>query len=463
MPQLDQDPLDPAIAAMLDAIDATLAGEPVDGRYAEVAEIALLLASDRPPVPPAFAQSMDQRVERRFAPLGRKPRRFGPAAQDKQRRWPGAWQAMGALATGVALIVAIAVVASGNGASSASSSSASAGVPSAASSSSGSARGGSAATAAPGAAHTRAVNPAGSAGRAALVPPTVGGAGTSTVSSGASSSTSSAASSASSAPSSASSAPSSTRSAPSSASSPNGAAQPLQPPTTGRKVVLSAQLSLAAAPSKVDDVAQQIYDVVGAENGIVNSSTVTQTSGTDGYAEFQLSVPSASLGQTMTRLSTLNNAQVVSRTDSSQDITDQYGAATRALDDARALRTSLLKQLAAATTTAEINSLTAQIHDAEASISSDQATLNRLNHQVNYSELYVTIQAQNAPPPVSHGGGGFTIGRAAHDAGHVLTVVAGVALIAIAALTPVALVAALVWWVGSTLKRRRREQALDSV
>ena len=45
---------------------------------------------------------------------------------------------------------------------------------------------------------------------------------------------------------------------------------------------------------------------------------------------------------------------------------------------------------------------------------------------------------------------------------HVLTVAAGVALIAIAALTPVALVAALVWWVASAVRRRRREQALDS-
>ena len=65
--------------------------------------------------------------------------------------------------------------------------------------------------------------------------------------------------------------------------------------------------------------------------------------------------------------------------------------------------------------------------------------------------------------PVTHKSGGFTIGKAAHDAGRVLTVVAGVALIALAALTPVALVIALAWWVGAALRRRRREQALDSV
>src|SRR5262249_17436771 len=115
------------------------------------------------------------------------------------------------------------------------------------------------------------------------------------------------------------------------------------------------------------------------------------------------------------------------------------------------------------TTTEQIDSLRAQIRDAEASISSDQARLNRLNHQVDYSQLTVTLNAKAVVAPVPHKGGGFTLGSAAHDAGHVLTVAAGVALIAIAALTPVALVVALAWWIASTLKRRRREQALDSV
>jgi len=226
--------------------------------------------------------------------------------------------------------------------------------------------------------------------------------------------------------------------------------------------VQSAQLQLAAAPNRIDDVAQQVYDVVGALNGVVENSTVTQTGGTDGSANFQLSVPSASLGQAMSRLSSLNYASVLSRTDASQDITDQYGAAKRALADARALRTSLLKQLANATTTEQVDSLNAQIRDAEASISSDEATLARLNRQVGFSQLALEINARSAPAPVAHHSGGFGIGRAAHDAGRVLTVAAGVALIAIAALTPVALLVALAWWVGAAMRRRRREQALDS-
>ena len=403
---LDHDePIDPEIAASLDAIDAVLAGEPVDARYADLAEIALLLSSERPEIPTAFAQSMDQRVARRFAPA--------PAKVSRRRRWPSAgfWEATGALTAAVALLAAIVVVAGrGHGASSASTSSAAA--TAASTSASRPPAGRSAST-------PRSSASSGAASQPALVPP----AGQS--------------------------------------SSPSGS-PPLQPPTSGRKVVQGAQLSLAAPPNRIEDVAQQVYDVIGGLNGIVENSTVTQTGGPDGYAEFQLSVPNASLGQAMSRLSSLNYAAVLSRTDQSQDITDAYGAAQRRLADARALRTSLLQQLASATTTEQVDSLKAQIHDAEASISSDQATLARMDQQVNFSQLSLEITARSTPAPVSHGGGGFGIGRAAHDAGRVLTVAAGVALIALAALTPIALVVALGWWIGSAVKRRRREQALDA-
>ncbi|HSC04770.1 MAG TPA: DUF4349 domain-containing protein [Solirubrobacteraceae bacterium] len=412
---LDHDePIDPEVAASLDAIDAVLAGEPVGAEYAELAEIALLLTAERPQVRPAFSERMDERVARRFAqvppPAGRKPRRSSG----------GFWQAAGAMAAGVAVIVGIAIVASGhNGSSSASSSSSSAlldatPAPSA---------GGSASSAAAGTSSQR--SPAASNGAEK-------------------------------------SAASSAAATTASGSAPAGAPASLQPPTTGRKVVQSAQLQLAAPANRIDDVAQQVYNVIGQLNGIVERSTITQTGGLDGSANFQLSVPSASLGQAMSQLSSLHYASVLSRTDATQDITDQYGAAKRALSDARALRTSLLKQLASATTTEQIDSLKAQIRDAEASISSDQATLNRLNRQVGFSQLALDVNARNTPAPAPHHSGGFGIGRAAHDAGRVLTVAAGVALIALAALTPVALVAALLWWVGSALRRRRREQALDS-
>ena len=78
MRRVDEQPLDPEVAETLDAIDATLAGEPVDPRFAEIAELALLLTADRPQPAPAFAASLDQRVARRFAP--------DPAAGPPRRR-----------------------------------------------------------------------------------------------------------------------------------------------------------------------------------------------------------------------------------------------------------------------------------------------------------------------------------------------------------------------------------------
>lgn len=239
----------------------------------------------------------------------------------------------------------------------------------------------------------------------------------------------------------------------------------MQPPSNGRKVIQGAQLSLTAAPSRIDDVAQEVFVVIGQVRGIVDSSTVTAINGPGGYAEFELSIPSASLPQAMASLSSLRYAKVASRTDTTQDVNDQYQADVRALADARALRTSLLGQLANATTQAQIDSLTARIHDAEASISSDEATLRSLNRQIDYSHVGLTINGGPAvtTAPSGNGGGGFGVGQAAHDAGRVLTVAAGIALIAAAALLPLALLGALAWWIAGALRRRRREQALDLV
>ena len=82
-----------------------------------------------------------------------------------------------------------------------------------------------------------------------------------------------------------------------------------------------------------------------------------------------------------------------------------------------------------------------------------------------YSNITVRIQSNTAPPPVTHhhSSSGFTIGKAAHDAGRVLVVVAGVALIVAGGPGAVGLVAALLAWVGFAVRRRRRDQALDLV
>jgi hypothetical protein len=390
---LDDAPMDPDVAAALDAIDSTLAGEPVDPKYAELAELALLLADERPDVDPVFAHNLDDSVSGRF--------RGAVREAEGSPRLSG-WLAGGAAATlaaCVAAVFAFVFVSSANHADSSSSTS-------------------SAAASGP-----------------VATPPSAGASGAS----------SSAAASQAIAP----------------AATPSATRTP-QPQANGRKTIQSAQLNLSTSSSRVDDVAQEAFDVVGQENGIVKRSSVTQTGASDGSAFMQLSVPSSALAQTMTKLSQLTYARVSSRTDNSQDVNNQYVQAKRRLADARALRTSLLKQLANAVTTEQVDSLKAQLRDVERSISSGESALSALNHRIAFSNISLTISAGAQPPVVStHHSSGFTLRRAAHDAGRVLVVVAGVMLIALAVLLPVAALAALAWWVGGMVTHRRRERALD--
>ena len=435
----DSDPLGPEIAGALMAVDATLAGDPVDPEYAELAELALILRRERPRTSDAFTARLDERVERRFA-------RPAPAVRGTGRRrlFGGSLAGLAAAAAGVALVVLLTGGHANNptfGASDVSSSSAAASaapaVQAATSSSAASA-------AASGSASGKAAPDL----RALSSPqkrPATHSAGSSSAANGAVSS-------------------SSASSASSASSGSAGSVIPSPVVPGNRQVVQSAQLILGVSSSRMDDVSQQVFNVVGQEKGYVNGSNVT-SGGNDGSAFFQLSVPSSNLAATLAALSQLKGAHVVSRTDNTNDITGQVGGAGERLAEARALRRSLLKQLANATTTEQVASIQARLHDANASIASDLSTLRGLQRQVAYSNITVRIQS-TTPTPVRAGPGhssGFTIGKAAHDAGRVLVVVAGVALIVLAVMVPVGLVAALLAWVGFAVRRRRRDQALDLV
>ena len=91
----DDHPVGPEIEAALAAIDATLAGDAVDPSHAELAELALILAADRPQPTATFTAALDRQVAARFGGEGR--RRRG-------RRW------LFAPAAGLAAAMAVAVV-----------------------------------------------------------------------------------------------------------------------------------------------------------------------------------------------------------------------------------------------------------------------------------------------------------------------------------------------------------------
>jgi hypothetical protein len=407
------DPLEPEIEAALEAIDATLAGDPVDPGHAELAELALILRADRPAVGEPFALAMDARVRDRFAsPAVRRPWPW----RRPTRSW-FVWAPAGALAA-VALVVALVTLVPGGGSSSG----------------------------------VNDISAGSSSGLAAKTPAVSSSSASAASSAGASSSAGSA----------------SARSSAGAAtvtSAGSTATPPTAPSGGNRQVVQSARLALSTRPGKVDAVAQQVFDVVGSEKGYVASSTVTATGTPDSGADFSLSVPSANLQQTLIALAQLRGATVVSSTNSSHDITGQVGGAGRRLAEARALLRSLLGRLANAYTTEQIDSLEARIRDANATIDRDQAALNGLHRQVQYSRIVLTIQGSARAASGGHdssgSGSGFTLHRAGHDAVRVLVVSAGVLLIALAVAIPLALVAAVVAWLWLRLRRHRRESALD--
>lgn len=243
------------------------------------------------------------------------------------------------------------------------------------------------------------------------------------------------------------------------------AASPSAPVAPGSKQIRSAQISLTTPNQHVNQVATEVFNVVGTEHGSVLSShitTATSNSG-GGYASFSLSIPTSNLQDAMTQLSSLHYAALRSSSDGSQNVSNQYNADQRQLADAKALRTSLLKQLQTAYTQEAIDSIKAQLKLAEQEINTWQSTLGSLQHRISYSNLTVQINADGLPiTPVAKHSSSFTIGRAGHDALRVLVISAGVALIALAVAIPIGLVAALLMWLWVWLRQRRREHALDA-
>jgi hypothetical protein len=398
----------------LEAIDAALAGERVDPQHAELAELALLLADARPRVPAASAAELDRRFTALRATQGR-ARRRGPARRP--------WLLRPAVGAGLALatLLAVAVIVlphHGGSRSSSDSSSGPAQVLSshgAASSSAGSSAS-SSSNAASGSNAPSSAGASSSAGAAGAVAP---------------------------------------------AAAPSPAATVPTPQPNGRRIVQTSQLSLSAPTTQLGAVSQELFDAVGAEQGIVKRSQVT--SGTGGFASFTLSIPTQNLSVTLSRLARLRGTRVLSSSASTTDVNSQYLDDQRRLADAKALRGSLLTQLQAAVSTTAVDSLKAQIATAESTISKDEATLNRLQGRISYSTVDVQINAAAVAVTAARSrAGGFSIARGAHDALDVLKVAAGVLLIALAVLVPLSLVAALLAWLGLGWRRYRRERALDA-
>jgi hypothetical protein len=219
-----------------------------------------------------------------------------------------------------------------------------------------------------------------------------------------------------------------------------------------RHVERSASLTLAATRGKIESVANQVVAVVDRHRGYVLHSSVT--SGSGGGGSFDLRVPVGQLQGTLADLSKL--ADVRSRSQNVSDVTRTYNATEDRLATQRALRQSLLKQLAAATTDSQARALRARLRLVTAEIRSLSARFDNLRQRTSYASVEVSLVPKRAQPVATEGG----LGGNFHDALHLLVGSLGVALLVLGVAIPIGIVAGLGWLGWTVLQRRRREAAL---
>ena len=232
-------------------------------------------------------------------------------------------------------------------------------------------------------------------------------------------------------------------------------------PAEKRAVKASASLTLSTTPDRVQGITNRAITIVDQLDGYVQSSQIDQPSSSRAIANLSLRIPSAKLDDGLGRISKLANVQ--SRTQQTEDLTDQREALEASIRDARADREGLRSRLEKATTDKERSRLRGLLARATRRVTMRTRALNELGREVSYAtvdlEIRGTKRSGAAAPADSNDR--WTPGDALGDAVRVLEVVAGVLMIVLAILAPIAAIGVLAWIAVRITTRRRRERALE--
>ncbi len=221
-----------------------------------------------------------------------------------------------------------------------------------------------------------------------------------------------------------------------------------------RQIERSAEIGLLADPSDVADDSAKVFAAVHDANGIVLHSTTS--SGRNGGARFELLIPSARLGDALAAFSSID--EVRSRHEATDDITKPTVTTSEELQDTQARVDSLLAQLAGAEAESEREAIAVELHVERGQAARLRNQLARLHQRTTYSRVLVRIQSGAS----TDSGGSWGIGDAFGDAGHILGIAAGITLVGLAVLAPIALLLLLAWLAQRLWLRSRRERALDA-
>jgi hypothetical protein len=223
-----------------------------------------------------------------------------------------------------------------------------------------------------------------------------------------------------------------------------------------RAVERAAEITLAAKPEDVADDATKVFEAVHASNGIVMRSSTQEGRAGEAGATFELLIPSAKLGDAMAAFSGIDHVRA--RHEATADITAPTVSAAELLKESRARIDSLLAQLEATETEEEREAVEAELRHERRHASRLAGQLTHLHRRADFSRVSLRIETGGAD---ESSGGAWGIDDALHDAGHVLTVVAAVTLIALAVLGPIALIVLLAWLTHRAWVSRERRRVLS--
>jgi hypothetical protein len=226
--------------------------------------------------------------------------------------------------------------------------------------------------------------------------------------------------------------------------------------STRREIERSAQLVLGTEPAQVRKAASEVFETVHAYRGIVLNSSIRDGDEGEAGARFSLLIPSAKLGDAMADFSGIG--AVRSRREATADITAPTIRTGELLRDSRATIEGLLAQLAQADTDAERAATEAKLRAERGHAAFLRSQLSSLQRRANLSRVQLRIESGTASD--SGATGGWGVGDALDDAGHILAIAAGVTIVGLAVLGPIALIALLAWLANRARVKRARHRAL---
>jgi hypothetical protein len=235
----------------------------------------------------------------------------------------------------------------------------------------------------------------------------------------------------------------------------NSSADQARPGRSHRNIERSAEIGLLADPADVAADSAKVFSAVHDVDGIVLHSATT--AGKNARADFDLLIPSAKLGDALAAFSAID--EVRTRHEATDDITAPTVALEERLQDSRAKIDSLVSQLSAAETESAMEAIEVELRGERLYAAGLRSRLDRLHQRADFSRVSLRIET-GASSTSSEGDWG--IDDAFHDAGHILGIAAGVTVIALAVIVPLALIGLLAWLAHRLWLRSRRERALDT-